>query len=86
MNYLTISYDEITDEILEDDSTILVKAEPVRWGTLNTYVFKGGSKYWKFTARFSSEDGMISPDSGDTVQAIEVEPVPVTTIKWQVVE
>lgn len=51
-----------------------------------SYVTKIEDKYYEFTLEYSYNDGCITFDYQDYIEAVEVRPVEVKRIEWEVVK
>lgn len=85
MNTIKIPKKEVFESWVEDESTIEVD----EWATKHDchrviYVTKKDDKYWEYSIEYSYNDGAQIWD--DFVEAHEVRPVEVKSIKWEKVK
>ena len=78
---------EQIEELIENPNTKKID----EWAGKHDYhyevfVSKIEDKYFQYTLEYSYNEGLISFDYNDYVEAVEVRPVEVKTIKWEEVK
>ena len=87
MNKIKLTKHQVLEEILESPDLITLGDDAGKHDChYTTYVAKINDRYYQFSLEYSYNNGIQDFEYQDEIEAWEVRPVEVKTIKWETVK